>query len=733
MMKIKSIITALMISTSGMIMAQNEGMSIVKAQPEVAGEKLFSLEDLNFGGMNYRNMRPENRYTAWWGDELVRLEVEKVSIINKVKGSEKTLFTLEELNSWAGLEGNEVVRSLLYASFPYAKRTLALVFNDKKRMIIDFKAKKLVLSQQRKGSLEWNPKSKADALLRDDNLFLCKADGTEKEIGNHDGSREIVYGQAVHRNEFGIEKGTFWSPDGQKLAFYRMDQSMVTDYPQVDLFERVAKHDPDKYPMAGMTSHKVTIGIADVAADSDGKSVYLNVGDPTDRYFTNIQWAPDGKSIYLFEVNRDQNHTSLDQYSVETGEKMRTLYEEKDEKYVEPLHPISFLPWDNEKFLLWSQKDGYMHLYLMNTEGRMLKQLTKGAFVVSKIAGFCQKTKSVIILSNEIHPLQMNFFAVNIETGKRTLIDNGRGVHSGTLSESGLYLLDSYSEPDIPHNIDIINTQNKKRVNYLTAANPWAGYKIPQYLSGAIKAADGITDLYYRMVRPADFDASKKYPTVVYVYGGPHAHNVDARWLWASRSWETYMAQKGYIIFILDNRGSENRGKDFEQVTFRHLGQEEMKDQMCGVEYLKSLPYVDADRLGVHGWSYGGFMTISLMTNYPDVFKVGVAGGPVIDWKWYEVMYGERYMDTPESNPEGYAQASLLDKAKNLKGRLQIITGMNDPTVVPQHCLMFLNACSEAGTHPDFFAYPGEGHNMMGHKSVHLHQRITQYFEDYLK
>ena len=733
MMKIKYIITALMISTSGMMVAQDNGMNIVKAQPEMTGEKLFSLEDLNFGGTNYRNMRPENRYTTWWGDELVRLEVEKVSIINKVKGSERTLFTLEDLNSWAGLEDNEVVRSLLYASFPYAKETLVLVYNDKKRMIIDFKAKKLVWSQQRKGSLEWSPKSKADALIKDNNLYICNADGTEKEIGNHDGSREIVYGQAVHRNEFGIEKGTFWSPDGKKLAFYRMDQSMVTDYPQVELFERVAKHDPDKYPMAGMTSHKVTIGIADTDADATRNSLYLNVGDPTDRYFTNIQWAPDGKYIYLFEVNRDQNRTTLDQYSAETGEKIRTLYEEKDEKYVEPLHPISFLPWDNEKFLLWSQKDGYMHLYLMNTEGRMLKQLTKGSFVVSEIVGFCKKTKSVIILSNEIHPLQMNIFAVSLETGKRKLLDNGRGVHSGRLSESGLYLIDSYSEPDVPHNIDIINTQTGKRTNYLTAANPWKGYRIPQYLSGKIKAADGVTDLYYRMVRPADFDASKKYPTVVYVYGGPHAHNVDARWLWSSRSWETYMAQKGFIVFILDNRGSENRGKEFEQVTFRHLGQEEMKDQICGVEYLKSLPYIDTDRLGVHGWSYGGFMTISLMTNYPDVFKVGVAGGPVIDWKWYEVMYGERYMDTPESNPEGYAQTSLLDKAKNLKGRLQIITGMNDPTVVPQHCLMFLNACSEAGTQPDFFAYPGEGHNMMGHKSVHLHERITRYFEDYLR
>ena len=281
--------------------------------------------------------------------------------------------------------------------------------------------------------------------------------------------------------------------------------------------------------------------------------------------------------------------------------------------------------------------------------------------------------------------------------------------------------------------MELTNTQTKKSWNILTAADPWKGYKIPQFLSGTIKAADGVTDLYYRLVRPADFDETKKYPTVVYVYGGPHAHNVDASWHWASRSWETYMAQKGYIVFIVDNRGSENRGKEFEQATFRHLGQEEMKDQMCGVNFLKTLPYVDADRLGVHGWSFGGFMTISLMTNYPDVFKVGVAGGPVIDWKWYEVMYGERYMDTPQANPEGYKQTSLLDKAKNLKGRLQIIIGMNDPTVVPQHALMFLNACSEAGTQPDFFAYPGEGHNMAGHKSVHLHERITRYFEDYLK
>ena len=323
---------------------------------------------------------------------------------------------------------------------------------------------------------------------------------------------------------------------------------------------------------------------------------------------------------------------------------------------------------------------------------------------------------------------------MDVTTGKMTRIDEGgKGWHNGNLSASGRYLIDNYQEPDVPRNIAIVDTRNNKQKRYFTAPDPWQGYTVPEYRCGSIKAADDSTDLYYRMVMPVDFDPNKKYPTVVYVYGGPHAHNVDARWHYSSRSWETYMAQRGYLLFILDNRGSENRGRDFEQATFRHLGQVEMQDQMRGVDFLRTLNYVDTARLGVHGWSFGGFMTISLMTNYPDVFKVGVAGGPVIDWKWYEVMYGERYMDTPQTNPEGYAQTSLINKAADLKGRLQIIIGLNDPTVVPQHAYSFFKACIAAGTQPDFFVYPGQGHNMRGHQSVHLHERITRYFDDYLK
>ena len=709
----------------------------------MASQKLFSLEDLNFGGNNYRNLQPENKWFTWWGDELVRTDVEECYLVNKKTGKETLLFTLDEVNKWADSdeEKNRYVRHLMNASFPYPDQSIVALGNKKSYLLLDFKTHKIVWQDSIAGQTanDWNKTSRATAYLEDDQLYVVDGDGKKHQLST-DGSREIVYGQSVHRNEFGIEKGTFWSPDGQRLAFYRMDQSMVTDYPQVDIFPREATHEPDKYPMAGMNAHVVTVGVYDLKTD---KTVYLKttigsvagdfVTDTKPIYFTNIAWSPDAKTLYMFELNRDQNDCRLVSYDATTGERIAELYRETSDKYVEPLHPIEFLPWDNNKFILQSQRDGYNHLYLYNKDGKLLSQLTSGPWVVQKVLGFNEKQKSIIFEANKYHPLHRQLYSVNVSNGKMTQLTVEDGVHRGELSSSGQYLIDRHSAPTQPRNISVVPVSAGKATRLLTAEDPWADYEQPIFECGSIKAADGVTDLYYRMVKPHDFDPQKKYPTVVYVYGGPHAHNVEASWHWYSRTWETYMAQKGYVLFILDNRGSEHRGRDFEQATFRQLGQIEMQDQMKGVEYLKSLPYVNTDKIGVHGWSFGGFMTISLMLNYPDVFKVGVAGGPVIDWKWYEVMYGERYMDTPQQNPEGYAKTSLIDKACNLKGKLQIITGYNDPTVVPQHCLSFLDACIKAGTQPDFFAYPGEEHNMRGHASVHLHERITQYFEDYLK
>ena len=697
-----------------------------------AQNKLFTLEDLNFGGTNYGNMQPKNLWLTWWGDQLIQTDVEECYTIDVKTGKKTKLFTLDDINKWAESDDVKYVRHLMNAKFPYPDKSIVQVGNRKAVILVDFKQQKIVWQDSIAGQTanDWCPASKATAYVEEHQLFVVDANEQKHQLST-DGSREIVYGQSVHRNEFGIEKGTFWSPDGQRLAFYRMDQSMVTDYPQVDIFPRNASYEPDKYPMAGMTSHKVTVGVYDLQND---KTVYLQTGDPTDRYFTNISWGPDCKTIYMFELNRDQNDCRLVSYDATTGQKLAELYRETSDKYVEPQHPIQFLPWDDSKFIMQSQKDGYNHLYLFDTNGKELKQITKGEWVVMEVLGFNKKQKSIIFKANKEHPLHHRLYSVSM-TGTIQQLETVDGVHNGLLSPSGNFLIDRFTTPTRPRVIDVVDITRKtpQHTNLLEAEDPWTGYQQPIFECGSIKAADGVTDLYYRMVKPADFNPEKKYPTVVYVYGGPHANNVQASWHWASRSWETYMAQKGYIIFILDNRGSQYRGRAFEQATFHQLGQIEMQDQMKGVDYLRTLPYVDMNRLGVHGWSFGGFMTISLMTNYPDVFKVGVAGGPVIDWKWYEVMYGERYMGTPQNNPEGYAKTSLISKAKDLKGKLQIITGYNDNTVVPQHCLSFLDACIKAGTQPDFFAYPGEEHNMRGHASVHLHERITQYFEDYLK
>ena len=705
-----------------------------------AAQQQFTLEDLNFGGKNYRNMIPQNRSLTWWGDQLIHLSSKGDTCwtVDPVKEKEKLLFTLQQLNKKAGLTGDSE-RVLRVVSFPYPDQPLVLAHNaQNERMLINFKKGKVVWRQPLNGyqASEWNKQSRANAYVKDDNLYVTDGDGNTRQVTS-DGSRDLVYGQSVHRNEFGIEGGLFWNPQGTRLAFYRMDQSMVTDYPLITVPELddsthvIATPAPEKYPMAGQTSHLVWVGVLDVAT---GDTVYLKAGDPTDRYFSNISWNPDGNIVYMMEGNRDQNEVDLVAYDAVTGNRLNTLYHESHPKYVEPQHPITFLPWNKEQFLLWSEKDGYNHLYLYDTSGNEVRQLTRGEWVVMDLLGFDEQEKAVIISANAESPIQQNLYRVDVTTGDMTLVDEGcNGWHTGRLSASGHYLIDSYQEPEVARFISIIDTRTGEDVRYFTAPDPWEGYAVPDYRCGTIKAADGVTDLYYRLVLPPDFDESKKYPTVVYVYGGPHAHNVDARWHWGSRSWETYMAQRGYVLFILDNRGSENRGRDFEQATFRQLCQVEMQDQMCGVDFLKTLSYVDTTRLGVHGWSFGGFMTISLMTNYPDVFKVGVAGGPVIDWKWYEVMYGERYMDTPQTNPEGYAKTSLLSKAADLKGRLQIIIGLNDPTVVPQHAYSFLKACIAAGTQPDFYVYPGQGHNMMGHQSVHLHERITRYFDDYLK
>ena len=738
-------------------------------------KKTFTLNDVIPGGDNYFNLVPKSMPgLQWWGDICVRTDIENIKKIDTKSGKESILVTLEEVNE--ALKNGKMpykltghikpLRTLMAASLPWGDRNVITFtqYDDRtpgqKYMIwYDFSKKKIVnlfnLQGEGPTNFDFCKENGYMAYTIGNDLYVAHEGDfssmvNPKVTGNQQQEKDVVYGQAVHRNEFGIMKGTFWSPKGTYLAFYRMDQSMVTDYPQVNTTARIAELVPDKYPMAGMTSHKVTVGIYNV---KDGKTIYLQAGDPTDRYFTNISWGPDEKSVFVIELNRDQNHAQLVQYDAVSGQKIGVLYEEKHTRYVEPQHPLIFLPWDDSQFIYRTQRDGFNHLYLMDTKTKLKGEwktgkdsedqyceylktipLTEGNWLVQDVLGFNAARKEIIIASTEISPLQTNIFSLNVKNGKRTLIGMEDGTHQAKLSASGTYLIDYFTSNNVPREISILPTTGKKGTTLFTATDPLKeNYNLPEITVGTIKAADGETDLYYRLIKPVNFDPNKKYPAISFVYGGPHAQMIHNTRFYDARGWDLYMAQQGYVMLTVDNRGSDNRGIKFENCTFRHLGTEEMKDQVQGAKFLQSLPYVDADKIGVHGWSFGGFMTTNLMLTYPDIFKVGVAGGPVIDWQFYEVMYGERYMDTPQANPEGYKESNLRLKAGNLKGRLEVIIGGMDPTCVPQHSISFLRACIDAGTHPDFFIYPEDGHNMMGRDRVHLHEHITRYFLDHLK
>ena len=700
-----------------------------------------TLEDLLSGGETYRIIEnlPNLR---WWGDVCIKPGIDSLFAVNPKTGKETLLTTREKVNqvlnslitptaTTAAVSGQKrsKVQHFYNTEFPWPDKPYMLIKLPAEYIVYDFEKDEFVQGMpqagERKGSdIDYTPEGGHIAYTVKNNLFVDNKAVTKEPEG-------IVCGQSVHRNEFGISKGTFWSPQGDLLAFYRMNESMVTPYPLVDITPRIALVDKIRYPMAGMLSHQVSVGIYNPDTQ---KTIYLNTGDPTNRYFTNISWSPDEKSIYVIELNRDQNHSQLVRYNAETGAKEAMLFEETHPKYVEPQHPIVFLPWDSNQFIYWSQRDGFHHLYLYNKEGQLIKQLTQGDWLVQDILGFNTARKEMIIASTEISPLQTNIFSLNVKTGKRTLLGQQDGTHSARLSASGTYLIDNFTSFNVPREISILPTNGKTGINLLTATDPMKEqYNLPEITLGTIKAADGKTDLYYRLIKPVNFDPNKKYPAIIYVYGGPHAQLIHNNRFYDARGWDLYMAQKGYVMLTVDSRGSDNRGLEFENCTFRQLGVEEMKDQVEGAKFLQSLPYVNADKIGVHGWSFGGFMTTNLMLTYPEIFKVGVAGGPVIDWQYYEVMYGERYMDTPQTNPEGYKNSNLKLKAGNLKGRLEVIIGGADPTCVPQHSYTFLRACIDAGTHPDFFVYPEDGHNMMGRDRVHLHEHITRYFEDHLK
>ena len=613
-----------------------------------------------------------------------------------------------------------------------------MVINQKNKTIIydytgKLKGKKVIIElPEGAANLDFNLKAQAVAYTLENNLYLATAKNKKITIIENE-DKNIVTGQAIHRYEFGIAKGIFWSPEGNYLAFYQKDETDVADYPLLNINVTPGEVNSIKYPMAGQKSEYGKVGIYSIKKGSKGflglvkRKINLNTGGKKDdHYLTNLTWGPNEKSIFIAEVNRGQNHMHFNEYSVKGKNKVRTVFEEKHDKWMEPENP-GFFPTYKENIMLWmSEKDGFMNLYKVNMENGSWTALTNFKFPITSYMGMTENGAHVFVQATGTDGREKHIYKVEIATGKTTQVTTVNGNHNAQFSSTGNYILDSYSNTTTPKVVQVIETTTLKKEVLKTAENPVKEYKMATMEMGELIAKSG-EKLYSRMFKPADFDASKKYPVLIYVYGGPHAQMITNSWGGGASMWMHWMANQGYIVYTVDGRGSANRGFGFENQIHRQVGEVEMEDQLTGVEYLKSLPYVDGKRLAVHGWSYGGFMTTSLMLRHPGVFTTAVAGGPVIDWKWYEIMYGERYMDTPEENPEGYKKNSLMQYVKNLDGKLLTIHGTIDDVVVMQHNLALVKQSVTDGIQMDFFAYPMHPHNVRGKDRVHLMTKILNY------
>ena len=684
--------------------------------------RLLTIEDVVLN----RELSPKSFPVRWVGesDSYATVEGTTLRATDAKTGKVRDIITLEQLNSL--LETN-------FKSFPaYAFDDAAslVVGAHGMRNIIDLKEQTVVAKYRvpQGANLTRQPgKGGKYAYTRENNLY-CWDGEKEVAITSYE-DKNIVCGQSVSRNEFGIGGGIFFSPDGGKIAFYRKDESAVTDFPLLDITTRTGTLKNIKYPMNGMASEVVSLGVYDIAKQT---IIYLEVTDfDKERYLTNITWSPDSERIYIQVLDRPQKNVHLNSYDAATGKMLKHILSEHNDRWVEPQHPLVFLEGDATKFIYSTDnRDGYWNLYLCDDQG-VIKRLTQTDASVGYVA---QDAKSVYYTSAEVFPVENHLFKVDLKSGKQTRLTQTEGWHDVQLSKSGRYFLDTYSSLNVPRVVEVGRTDGKPARELFRADDPTVGYNYVPIELGTVKSADGKYDNYYRLMKPLGFDPKKKYPVIMYVYGGPHSQMVKNNYQASLRRWEMYMAQRGYVVFAMDNRGTSNRGAEFEKAIHRQCGQVEMADQMEGMKWLMSHDWVDKERIGVHGWSYGGFMTISLITNYPDIFKVAVAGGPVIDWKWYEVMYGERYMDNVHNNPEGFAKTSLIAKAKDLKGQLLICQGAIDPVVVWEHSLSFVRECVKNNIYTvDYYPYPCHEHNVMGKDAVHLYNKISKYFEDYLK
>lgn len=576
----------------------------------------------------------------------------------------------------------------------------------------------------------WAPGDRQAAYVLEHDISVVKADGSTVRV-TRDGNRDLVYGGAAHRREFGIRDGMWWDAAGRRLAFYREDFSPIDPYPFVDYGTVPAKRRHGRYPMAGRSGSRVQVGVYDSRDDS---VVYLETDPEADEYLTNVTWGPRGELLYVAHVNRAQDHMQVVSYRGDTGRKVRLLFEEGDPQWIEPESGPIFLPDGSGAFLWLSYADGHRHLHLHGSDGERLRQVTSGAFDVESFEGWAPDGKAFFFSSTGPDPRRMHLFHASLG-GRQWPVTRGRGVHTTEVSPDGKHVLDVHTNLELPLAVDLLDIKGEHLDTVYKAPVPPAAGLLGRTRFFTVENARGQT-LYGQIITPPDMQESVRHPVVHYVYGGPHVQLVKDHWLGGSSRWtlwRQYMASRGYVVFALDNRGTPGRGIEWQQELHRRLGTLELEDQLLGLDHVLELPFTDPRRVGVHGWSYGGYMTLVMMTRAGKRYRAGVAGAPVTDWRFYETGYGERYMDTPGENPGGYRAADPGLHVEGIHGRLLVVHGTADDIVVPQNTMRFVDRCVEAMVPVDYMVYPDEGHGFEGKAYEHFLRKMTRYFEDHVR
>ena len=629
-------------------------------------------------------------------------------------------------------------------NYQWAPDSNSLLFIGTNSMVIlDLKtmqAKPVVSSEKEIEDPKFSPDGKWVSFSRDANLFAVNLASGETRTLTTGGNEEVLKGKLdwVYPEELDTRTAYWWSPDSSKIAYYEMDERPVTRYPIMDMSSPTGGTEYTRYPQAGEANPIVRVGVVEVnGAGANHETRWMDTGPNTDGYLARVNWLPDSRRIAIQRLNRGQNQLDLLFCDVSNGSSKIALTE--TDKYWLNISDDLYFFSDNKRFLWSSERSGYRHFYIYDDSGKELMQLTSGDWGISDLGGFGPGAMNhpavdelrgyVYFTSNKDNVLESQLYRVSLNDKSLTRITKDAGSNTSRISPDLSWFINSYSNATTPTRQDLYRMDGT-RVAVINDGNvpDLAQYRLTPQEFVEVTADDG-TKLQASIIKPLDFDPSKKYPVLINVYGGPHVQLVRNSWGSLGYLMHEVLAAKGYLVFTLDNRGSWGRGHAFETPIYHQLGKIELQDQLAGVRYLKSLGYVDPARIGITGGSYGGYMTLEALFNAPDAFKAGISDAPVTDWKLYDTIYTERYMGRPQDNPEGYKNSSPVNQAQHLKGKLMLVHGTGDDNVHFANSVEVLNALIDSGLYPDqLMVFPGRGHGISDAAArVLMYRRIMEF------